>query len=72
MHRTMQDLRHSAPSDKHPRDATFTLRLPRALVDQYRTLALANERSIAAEMRLGLTAHVARTAEARSVEPRPR
>jgi hypothetical protein len=59
---TMQDTPHSTPV-REPRDATFTLRLPRTLIDELHTAARANERSTAGEVRLILAEHIARNRE---------
>lgn len=40
---------------------TTTVRLPRSLVEQLRTIADAHERSISAELRVALDAYVRRT-----------
>jgi predicted transcriptional regulator len=41
--------------------STTTVRLPRALVEQIRTIADAHERSISAELRVALDAYVRRS-----------
>jgi len=41
--------------------ATTTVRLPRSLVEQIRTIAEAHERSISAELRVAVDAYVRRT-----------
>jgi predicted transcriptional regulator len=44
---------------------TTTVRLPRSLVEQVRTIAQAHDRSLSAELRVALNAYIAADAHAR-------
>ena len=46
-------------------DDTTTVRLPRVLVEQVKTIASAHERSLAAEMRVALATYVRQAQEDR-------
>jgi len=52
---------YMANTEKHSSQDT-TVRLPRSLVEQVRTIAVAHDRSLSAELRVALNAYVRQTA----------